>query len=341
MGFAITAGSRLLASGAIDHDVLEAALARQSDTGGRLGTILYDMGVVSRFTLVNLLNLHHGQSLMRVADELYVNANAAAVFPRQLAERHQLVPMNRRSDSFVVGAMDPPSPQVIHDIEAAMLRPVQVRLIPEVLFQQIRRDLLKQPTDFFDTHVDPSQIVERPFQEGHMQGIPRDLILFEVAGISLAFKRRKKGSTVTRLGDMLIEDGLLTQQELEDARAKHPDKHLGEALVEADLIDTRLLSLYLSRHFECATIDPYFPFTVEPDILRLIHPGTARKFQIVPLAIYEGNLLLLTPEPDNATITQVASRESGYAIKPVVSPLFNAKWLVQNFYPMPKPKAPA
>ncbi len=326
-------GQRLLKQGAITEEILQAALQRQKEVGGRLGTILFDMGVVSQYTLTNMLNRYHGLPLLRVAEEIHVKPNVVAMFPRNIALQHGVVPINTMGGRFVVGAMNPPAPQAIRDLESAMRKEIYVRIIPEAIFHQIRRDHLKIPTDFFARHVDPAKLTERPFQEGHQQKEPRDLIVFEVAGIALAFKRKKKGSAATRVGDMLIEDGIITQAELSAALARFPGSHVGEALMQAELMDSRVLSLYLSRHFGCATIDPYLPVEIQPDMLKLIHPGTARKFHILPLAIYENNLLLLTPEPENELLLQVASRESGHSVRPVVSPLAYCKQLVERFYP--------
>jgi hypothetical protein len=180
--------------------------------------------------------------------------------------------------------------------------------------------------------VDPSKIVERPFQEGHQQREPRNLILFEVAGIPLAYVRQNKQSKAHRVGDMLVEDGIVTQPDLERSLANHQGMHVGEALMEDSLIDARTLSRYLSRHYQCATLDPYTPFKVAPEILKLILPGTARKFLVIPLAIYENNLLILTAEPDNQNLLTVVATESGHTVKPVVTPRGCARWLVDNFY---------
>lgn len=330
--FAIQPDDPLLTHGILTEAALREALERQHRLGGRLGTHLLDLGVISRFTLINLLNRRVGLPLLRVADEITVRTNAVAAFPRQHALRYQVMPIASLPEKFVLGALDLPTPQVRRELAAIVGKPVQFILLPEPLFHQLRRDHLHVPTDFFATHIDPSKIAERPFQEGHQQRLPRDLIVFEVAGITLAFVRRKKGSTAVRLGDMLVEDGILTQAELEKALARHPEMHLGEALVEENLVDTRMLSRYLSRHYGCATVDPYLAFKIAPDILKLIHPGTARKFLVVPLAIYENNLLLLTAEPENQTLLQIARKESGHEVRPVVSPRVNVRWLVERVY---------
>jgi hypothetical protein len=337
MGFAIKIGDRLLKQGAFNAETLEEALVRQKKAGGRLGTQLLDMGVVSRYTLTNLLNRQHGLPLLRVADDIHVKGNAVAAFPRAMAQRYRIVPIANQAQVFVVGAIDPPPLQVLKEIEVMVRKPLRVTILPEAIFYQMQRDVLQIPTDFFANHLDPKKVEERPFQEGHKQKEPRDLIVFEVAGITLAWVRQKKGSTAHRLGDMLIEDGLLTQEELDDCLKRHPGMHVGEALVEDDLLDARLLSRYLSRHYKCATIDPYAPMKIDKEMLKLVQPGTARKYLLLPLAIYEKNLLLLTPEPDNEKLLMVVANESGHQVKPVVTPRACAHWFVENFYAEKKP----
>lgn len=337
MPFAIKLGDRLLKQGILTPEAMEEALVRQKKSGGRIGSQLLDMGVVSRYTLTNLLNRQHGLPLIRVADDIHVKTNAVAAFPRALAQRYRIMPISNQVHTFVVGCIDPPPAQVIKEIEVMVRKPVRVTILPEALFFQFQRDYLQITTDFFANHTDPGKLVERPFQEGHQQREPRNLIVFEVAGITLAFVRQNKASKARRLGDMLVEDGIVTQEELDAAIARHAGMHVGEVLVEENLIDARLLSRYLSRHYKCATIDPYSPIKIDKEMLKLVHPGTARKFLVLPLAIYENNLLLLTPEPDNEQLLQVVAQESGHTVKPVVTPRACAHWFTETFYAEKKP----
>lgn len=339
MAYAIRIGDRLLKQGLVGPDVIQQGLERQKRAGGRLGTNLFDMGVISRYTLTNLLNRHHGLPLLVVADDIHVKQNAVVAFPRNFAVQYKLTPISSTPHYYVIGALDPISPLVKREAEALMRKPVRTTVLPESLFHQVRRDFLKIPTEFFQNHVDPSKVEERPFQEGHQQREPRDLIVFAVAGISLAFVRRNKNSAATRIGDMLIEDGIVTQPDIDDARAKHPGMHVGEALMTANVVDARLLSRYLSRHYQCAAIDPYTPLKIAPEILKKIHPGTARKFMMIPLAIYEGNLLVLTSEPDNQQAMTVAKNESGHEVRPVVTPRACARWHLEQLYPLKEKKA--
>ncbi len=334
MGYALKTGERLLSQNLITDDVLQQALARQREIGGRLGTHLFDMGVISRYTLANLLNRAHGLPLLRMGEEINARLNVVAMFPRQFALQKNIVPIAASPKRLLIGAMDLPQASTVSDVADLMRKEVIVRILPESLYHQYRRDLLQVPTDFFSNHVDPSKVEERPFLEGFKDEVGRDLILFTAGGITLAYVRRRKGSSAERLGDMLIEDGLVTQAEIENARAKHPRMHVGEALMEDNLIDARTVSRYLSRHAQCATVDPYHPIAVSPDILKLILPGTARKLLILPLAIHEGNLLVLTADPENRLVSQVAGRESGYNIMPIVSPRAIVRTLIERHYPM-------
>ncbi len=336
--YAIKLGERLLETGILTPEIFDEALVRQAKVGGRIGTQLLDMGVISPYSLTNILNRHHGYPLLMVADDIHVKTNAVAAFPRQFAKAAGFIPISNTRQYFVMGAMDPLGERVVKEVELMMRKPVRVTLLPESLYYQLQRDHMQVATDFFDRHFDPSTVEERPFQEGHQQSVPRNLIVFEVAGIGLAYVRRNKASDATRLGDMLVEDRIVSQSELEGAIARRPGMHLGEVVVEENLVDVRMLSRYLSRHYQCATIDPYVPFKVEPAILKLLHPGPARKCLMLPLAIYENNLLLLTAEPDNEAQLAVAERETGYKIKPVVSPRACLNWQVENSYPPSKKK---
>ena len=336
MAYAVQIGERLLTQGILTQESIDLALARQKELGGRIGTQLLDLGLISRFTLSNLLNQQHGYPLLRVADDIHVKNNAVAAFPNKMVQQYKIIPITNLPEVFTLGVIDPPTRQLVQEVEMLMRKPVKLTMLPEAVFHQLRRDQLRIQTDFFDKHLDPLKMPERPFQEGHAQPLPRNLILFEAAGISLAFFRQNKNSTAKRIGDMLIEDNVVTQAELEKSLARHTGMHLGEALIEDNMVDSRLLSRYLSRHYSCATIDTYVPLKVAPEILALVHPGSARKFLFAPLAIYENNLLVLTADPDNQNLLQVAGRETGYTIKPVVTPRVCVKWQIDHLYPEKK-----
>src|SRR5687768_17616332 len=56
-----------------------------------------------------------------------------------------------------------------------------------------------------------------------------------------------------RIGDLLVRDGLLTQEQLTDAletQTREPDKRLGEVLVSRELISQKDLQMYIRIQIE-------------------------------------------------------------------------------------------
>lgn len=104
--------------------------------------------------------------------------------------------------------------------------------------------------------------------------------------------RKKK-----RLGDMLIEEGLITQEQLEKALPiqKSAGKKLGEVLVDLGFTTEDLIVDMLCRQFNMERVS-LSGITIPEDILNLVNGTILRKHSMIP---FEYN-------PDNPNVIRVA-----------------------------------
>ncbi|MBF0410261.1 MAG: Flp pilus assembly complex ATPase component TadA [Candidatus Riflebacteria bacterium] len=106
-----------------------------------------------------------------------------------------------------------------------------------------------------------------------------------------------------RIGDVLTDAGLLTHAQLQDA-LEYSRKHglkMGEALIEMGLISESELLQCLSKQLGIAIL-PDKEITVDPSLVHEIPYPLAKKYNIIPLYIQNGKLVVVTSDPLNIAI---------------------------------------
>src|SRR5690554_4063663 len=101
-----------------------------------------------------------------------------------------------------------------------------------------------------------------------------------------------------RLGDLLVDRGLITQEELGDALSKQRELNLrlGETLVEFGYVTEDDIAITLSDQLN-------IPFaqisnlTFQPEALDLVNQSLVEKHQVVPIAVEDDILTLATADP--------------------------------------------
>lgn len=96
--------------------------------------------------------------------------------------------------------------------------------------------------------------------------------------VSLTRLTRKK------LGEILLEEGLITEQQIQDAlRLQHQQGVLfGEALVQQGLITEEKIVSTLVAQFGIPYLDPS-QYDIPGELLEIFDPAMMRRFQFVPL----------------------------------------------------------
>src|SRR6266403_2201105 len=111
----------------------------------------------------------------------------------------------------------------------------------------------------------------------------------------------KLGQPVNRrLGDLLVADGLLTAEQLKKALAEQkgsPEK-LGSVLVRLNFVNEDHLIGFLSRQYGVPSIT-LAQLDIDPDVLKLVPPPIARKYEVIPVRKMGNSLALAMADPTN------------------------------------------
>jgi type IV pilus assembly protein PilB len=122
-----------------------------------------------------------------------------------------------------------------------------------------------------------------------------------------------------RLGDFLVSEGLVSRDQLqqakEDARANHTG--IGAALVKLGFVEEGPLVLALSREFKIQAVD-LDRIEVEPRIVRLVSGELALKHLVVPLRRVGRRLTVAMVSPSDLSAIDDLKFATGYEIEPVL-----------------------
>ncbi|HEX4835701.1 MAG TPA: ATPase, T2SS/T4P/T4SS family [bacterium] len=121
-------GEILLAQGILTQEQLTQALEIQRQSGGWLGRILVDMGIVSERQLARTLAQHWGMPYTELSEGDSVDPEASRLVPPYLAQRHGVVAIGRKGNRLMVAMSDPSNVVAIDDIRLLTGLDVEVRI---------------------------------------------------------------------------------------------------------------------------------------------------------------------------------------------------------------------
>lgn len=99
-------GDLLVSAGLITPAQLDQALARQQDTKERLGEALINSGVITEAQLIQALEMQLGIEFVDLS-RLTIPTELARLLPRNLARRHNIVPVKLENDTLTLAMSDP------------------------------------------------------------------------------------------------------------------------------------------------------------------------------------------------------------------------------------------
>ena len=122
-----------------------------------------------------------------------------------------------------------------------------------------------------------------------------------------------------RLGEVLLENGLLTPGELDRAleEQKRQRRPLGQVLLSLGIVDEKALARVLSLHFNVPLVD-LSRARVQKDALALIPESYAREHTILPIRLEKGELDVATVDPGDLALFAELKVLTRMRIKPVL-----------------------
>ncbi len=123
-----------------------------------------------------------------------------------------------------------------------------------------------------------------------------------------------------RLGDVLVQAGKITPQQLQQGLAAQKEKggRIGSALVKLGLLSEKELVEFLSQHFGVPAID-LSRIEIDESVAKIVPAETARKYMILPVAKVGAKVTLAMIDPTNLFAMDDIKFKTGYSVDPVVA----------------------
>ena len=123
-----------------------------------------------------------------------------------------------------------------------------------------------------------------------------------------------------RLGEALIANGLITQEQLKEgiARQKQCGKRLGEVLIDMHIVTERDITEILSKQLNVPFID-LSNYIVDPAIAKLVPEHISERHQLIPINKVGNKLTVAMVDPLNILAIDDIALMTGLQVKTVVA----------------------
>ena len=137
----------------------------------------------------------------------------------------------------------------------------------------------------------------------------------------------------SRLGEILVKDSLISQDQLKQALdyQKKNGGRLGTCLVKMGLVSDDDITAVLSRQYGVPSINLKF-YEVDPAVIKLVPQETAVRYQIVPLSRVGSTLTIAMTDPTNVFAMDDIKFMTGFNVEPVVASETAISEAIHKFY---------
>lgn len=140
--------------------------------------------------------------------------------------------------------------------------------------------------------------------------------------------------TKRKLGDVLKEHGLITEQEIiQVLEQKKPKQKLGDALVEQGYITERQLLEVLEIHLKINSVSLY-RFSIDVELIDLVQKDFARQYILLPIEQRENVLTVAMNDPLDYYAIDYLELSTGFTVKPVIATKDDILQAINKYYDM-------
>jgi twitching motility protein PilT len=122
-------GEALEREGVISTEQLHSALKLQSQKGGKIGSILVEMGVLTEDDLLSFLGKQHGLQSTSLLD-LEISEDLMSLLPSRVIFKHRILPLRMEGRTLDLGIENPNELTAIHEVEFLTGKRVRPVIIP-------------------------------------------------------------------------------------------------------------------------------------------------------------------------------------------------------------------
>jgi type IV pilus assembly protein PilB len=138
---------------------------------------------------------------------------------------------------------------------------------------------------------------------------------------------------VKQLGDILLEDGLVTHDQLAEAYDEHQraGRALGRVLVDQGVLTESQLVAALAQQIGMRFVD-LSDYPVDGSAIASVPPGVSRRYNALPIGYEDGRLVVAMSDPANVFALDDLRSITGMDVKPVVATKADVVAAINRYY---------
>jgi len=198
-------------------------------------------------------------------DDVRINPLAARLLSEQLCRQFQMLPISYANGVVTIASPEPPQELAQDTAKSLTGRAVKFVVAPvEQVMRAVDQTFAPWPEEF--------EGIREPWETGGRVTDP---------------------TSPTRIGDLVVARGLATDEQIADAlrEQQRTGSRLGDVLVHSGVVSEPELVAILAEHYQLPLVD-LSDTDPDPDAIGLIPEPLARHLRVVPIAIDENTLYL-------------------------------------------------
>ena len=303
-------GEFLVRSGFITRQELRQALEQQGVFGGRLGTNLVRLGVISEDKLALALSKLLQVPCVSREKLQQIPASVLDLVDREVAGKYLVLPFATQGQRLSLATGGAHNLRALEELAFITGRVVNPFVVPEILLLRALKHHYGISAQ--GRFVDP----KRPVTPAKTQ----------------------TPTPPRRLGEFLLQQGLITPHQLRQALECQQvfGGKLGTHLLEQGFINEDELVAGLSRALRRPGLGRKELLQLPAEVLELLPQRVAAKYRLVPVSLQRRLMRVATAEANNLRMLDEVAFVTGYAIEPLVVPERLLAEALERFYQVPR-----
>ena len=338
-------GEILISEGKITREQLEMALTMQRDDARKLGEILLSLGFVTAEDLAQAFAAHLKLEYVVIADLSpdAVDTGVLGLLDEETLRKYMVLPLRFENGRLVVAMSDPNDLYALDNLRMITKHPIRPVVTTEEDLNWAFLHLFGAEDDPYTpdgaaavapedavetrhpapgveaaTEVEEAVAGDAPEVEEPASGGREDT---GPSGVATEASRRSKAGVVGgRIGDILVSEGKITPEQLEEALLlqREDRREIGQILLSLGYIGKVDLAKSLAKRLRLEYVE-----LTERDVDRqaasLVDQKVLRKHGAMPLKVQDGRLVTAMSDPTNFYVLEDLKMITGYPITPVVA----------------------
>ena len=145
---------------------------------------------------------------------------------------------------------------------------------------------------------------------------------------------RGRGRTKRQFGELLIEAGIITQEQLDEAmrvQAADPRKRLGSIIVELGFATEEVIAATLAAQLRLRFVEK-LEREMRSDAMRMVPPNMVLNHRVVPLFFESMTLTVAMSNPMDLIALEDLEHATGVRIQPVVATATAIEDIINRYY---------